>query len=173
MITWLKIYHRSSKQNTILPLLIEVDFVLIDEARTPLIISSPGNQQAGQYSQYSQIAQNLQSTDYIIDEKARSATLTEYGIRKVERMLNITNLYEQSFQTIHKIENAIKAQALSIKIKIMSFSDGQIIIVDEFTGRLMHGRRWSDGLHQAIEAKENVPIQSELKHELLSLSKLF
>jgi len=139
----------------------EVDFVLIDEARTPLIISSPGNQQAGQYSQYSQIAQNLQSTDYIIDEKARSATLTEYGIRKVERMLNITNLYEQSFQTIHKIENAIKAQALFHKDKDYVISDGQIIIVDEFTGRLMHGRRWSDGLHQAIEAKENVPIQSE------------
>lgn len=139
----------------------EVDFVLIDEARTPLIISSPGNQEAGQYGQYSQIAQNLQSTDYLIDEKARSATLTEYGIRKVERILNITNLYEQSFNTIHKIENAIKAQALFHKDKDYVIADGQIIIVDEFTGRLMHGRRWSDGLHQAIEAKENVSVQKE------------
>jgi len=139
----------------------EVDFVLIDEARTPLIISSPGNQDASQYGQYSQIAQSLQPTDYIIDEKARSATLTEYGIRKVERMLNVTNLYEQSFQTIHRIENAIKAQALFHKDKDYVIADGQIIIVDEFTGRLMHGRRWSDGLHQAIEAKENVSIQRE------------
>lgn len=141
----------------------EVDFVLIDEARTPLIISSPGEQSTNQYTQFAQIAANLQTTDYIIDEKSRSATLTEYGIRKVERILNVTNLYEQSFQTIHQIENAIKAKALFSKDKDYVIAEGQIIIVDEFTGRLMYGRRWSDGLHQAIEAKENVTVQRESK----------
>ncbi len=141
----------------------EVDFVLIDEARTPLIISSPGLESTDQYKQFSQIANNLQSTDYIIDEKSRSATLTEYGIRKVERVLNVSNLYEQSFQTIHQIENAIKAKALFQKDKDYVIAEGQIIIVDEFTGRLMYGRRWSDGLHQAIEAKENVTVQRESK----------
>jgi len=141
----------------------EVDFVLIDEARTPLIISSPGEQSTDQYKQFAQIANNLQATDYIIDEKSRSATLTEYGIRKVEHVLNVTNLYEQSFQTIHQIENAIKAKALFQKDKDYVIADGQIIIVDEFTGRLMYGRRWSDGLHQAIEAKENVTVQRESK----------
>lgn len=139
----------------------EVDFVLIDEARTPLIISSPGQQSTDEYIKYAQIANQLQPTDYAIDEKVRSATLTEYGIRKVEMFLKVKNLYEESFQTIHKIENAIKARALFHKDKDYVISDGQIVIVDEFTGRLMHGRRWSDGLHQAIEAKEGVTVQRE------------
>lgn len=139
----------------------EVDFVLIDEARTPLIISSPNNQPVDKYYKFAQIAAQLQDNDYIIDEKSRSATLTEYGIRKVERVLNVKNLYEESFETIHYIENAIKARALFHKDKDYVIQDNQIIIVDEFTGRLMHGRRWSDGLHQAVEAKENVPVQRE------------
>jgi len=139
----------------------EVDFVLIDEARTPLIISSPNNQPVDKYYQYAKIAAQLQPTDYVIDEKSRSATLSEYGIRKVEKVINVTNLYEESFETIHYIENAIKAQAIFHKDKDYVIKDNEIIIVDEFTGRLMPGRRWSDGLHQAIEAKENVTVQRE------------
>lgn len=139
----------------------EVDFVLIDEARTPLIISSPNNQPVDKYYRFAQIAQQLQQNDYIIDEKSKSATLSEFGIRKVEKVLGVNNLYEESFETIHYIENAIKAQALYHKDRDYVIKDGEIIIVDEFTGRLMHGRRWSDGLHQAVEAKENVTVQRE------------
>ena len=139
----------------------EVDFVLIDEARTPLIISSPNNSPVGKYYEFAKIAAQLQPTDYVIDEKSRSATLSEYGIRKVERILNVKNLYEESFETIHYIENAIKAQALFHKDKDYVVKDNEVIIVDEFTGRLMNGRRWSDGLHQAVEAKENVQVQRE------------
>ena len=139
----------------------EVDFVLIDEARTPLIISSPNNQPVEKYYKFAQIAEQLQPTDYVIDEKSKSATLSEFGIRKVEKVLGVNNLYEESFETIHYIENAIKAQALFHKDKDYVIKDGEIIIVDEFTGRLMQGRRWSDGLHQAVEAKENVKVQQE------------
>jgi preprotein translocase subunit SecA len=139
----------------------EVDFVLIDEARTPLIISSPNNQPVDKYYSFAKIAQGLQPTDYIIDEKSKSATLSEFGIRKVENILKVGNLYEESFETIHYIENAIKAQTLFHKDKDYVIKDDEIIIVDEFTGRLMNGRRWSDGLHQAVEAKENVKVQQE------------
>jgi len=139
----------------------EVDFVLIDEARTPLIISSPNNSPVDKYYKFAQIASQLQPTDYVIDEKSRSATLSEYGIRKVERTLNVKNLYEESFETIHYIENAIKAQALFHKDKDYVVKDNEVIIVDEFTGRMMNGRRWSDGLHQAVEAKEGVTVQRE------------
>jgi len=139
----------------------EVDFVLIDEARTPLIISSPNNQPVDKYYKFAKIAQDLQPTDYVIDEKSRSATLSEYGIRKVEKVLGVDNLYEESFETIHYVENAIKAIAIFHKDKDYVVKDNEIIIVDEFTGRLMNGRRWSDGLHQAVEAKENVTVQQE------------
>ena len=139
----------------------EVDFVLIDEARTPLIISSPNNQPTDKYYKFAKIAQDLQPTDYVIDEKSRSATLSEYGIRKIERILNVNNLYEESFETIHYIENAIKARALFHKDKDYVVKDNEVVIVDEFTGRLMNGRRWSDGLHQAVEAKEGVTVQRE------------
>jgi len=139
----------------------EVDFVLIDEARTPLIISSPNSQPVDKYYKFAQIASQLQPTDYVVDEKSRSATLSEFGIRKVEKILGVNNLYEESFETIHYIENAIKASALFHKDKDYVIKDGEIIIVDEFTGRLMNGRRWSDGLHQAVEAKENVKVQQE------------
>ena len=139
----------------------EVDFVLIDEARTPLIISSPNNQPIEKYYKFAQIAKSLQPTDYVIDEKSKSSTLSEFGIRKVEKVLGVNNLYEESFETIHYIENAIKAQALFHKDKDYVIKDNEIIIVDEFTGRLMNGRRWSDGLHQAVEAKENVKVQQE------------
>jgi len=139
----------------------EVDFVLIDEARTPLIISSPNNQPVDKYYKFAKVAADLQPTDYVIDEKSRSATLSEYGIRKVEKVLGFTNLYEESFETIHYIENAIKAQAIFHRDKDYVVKDGEIIIVDEFTGRMMNGRRWSDGLHQAVEAKEGVKVQQE------------
>ena len=139
----------------------EVDFVLIDEARTPLIISSPNSSPTDKYYQFAQVASQLQPNDYVIEEKSRSATLSEFGIRKVEKILGINNLYEESFETIHYIENAIKAQALFHKDKDYVIKDGEIIIVDEFTGRLMNGRRWSDGLHQAVEAKEGVTVQQE------------
>ena len=139
----------------------EVDFVLIDEARTPLIISSPNNQPTDKYYHFAKIAESLQPTDYVIDEKSRTATLSEFGIRKVEKILNVKNLYEESFETIHYIENAIKARALFHKDKDYVIKNNEIVIVDEFTGRLMHGRRWSDGLHQAIEAKEGVTVQRE------------
>jgi len=139
----------------------EVDFVLIDEARTPLIISSPNDSPTDKYYQFAQIAQQLQDNDYVIDEKSRSATLSEFGIRKVEKILKVNNLYEESFETIHYIENAIKARAIFQKDKDYIVKDGEVIIVDEFTGRLMKGRRWSDGLHQAVEAKEGVTVQRE------------
>ena len=107
----------------------EVDFVLIDEARTPLIISSPNNQPIDKYYKFAQIAQELQPNDYVIDEKSRSATLSEYGIRKVERILKVKNLYEQSFETIHYIENAIKASALYHKDKDYVVKDKQVIML--------------------------------------------
>jgi len=139
----------------------EVDFVLIDEARTPLIISSPDNRPVGKYVDFAKIVEQLQPADYVVDEKVRSATLSEFGIRKVEKVLGVGNLYEESFDTIHYIENAIKAKALFHKDKDYVLKDDQIVIVDEFTGRLMNGRRWSDGLHQAVEAKEGVVVQQE------------
>jgi len=142
----------------------EVDFALIDEARTPLIISSPSSEATDKYYQFAALASQLQAeTDYVIDEKGKTAMLTEYGIRKVERQLGVDNLYEEDFDTIHHIENSLKARTLFEKNKDYVVQDGQVIIVDEFTGRLMHGRRWSDGLHQAIEAKEGVAIQKESK----------
>ena len=142
----------------------EVDFALIDEARTPLIISAPEEKASEDYYRFAQLAAQLQpEIDYAIDEKARSAMLTEYGIRKVERMLGVDNLYEKDFDTIHHIENALKAATLFQRDRDYVVKDNQVIIVDEFTGRLMPGRRWSDGLHQAIEAKEGVPIQRESK----------
>ena len=140
----------------------EIDFALIDEARTPLIISSPSGDSVDKYYRFTQLASDLQSdTDYVIDEKAKTAMLTELGIRKIERSLKIKNLYEEDFDTIHHIENALKARTLFHKDTDYVIKDGQVIIVDEFTGRLMEGRRWSDGLHQAVEAKEGVKIQQE------------
>ncbi len=140
----------------------EVDSILIDEARTPLIISTPDNRPTQQYYQYAQLVKTLsQGTDYEIDEKLRTATLTDYGIRRLEQRLGIKNLYEESYETVHHLEQALKAATLFHKNKDYVVKDNQVIIVDEHTGRLMYGRRYSDGLHQAIEAKENVPIQAE------------
>jgi preprotein translocase subunit SecA len=142
----------------------EVDSVLIDEARTPLIISAPDTEPTQKYYKFADLIKNLNSdTDYDIDEKARSATLTEHGIKRVEKVLGIDNLYEKDWDSIHHIENALRARTLYLKDRDYVIKDDQVIIVDEFTGRLMVGRRWSDGLHQAVEAKEGVQIQQESK----------
>src|SRR3990172_2399501 len=142
----------------------EVDSVLIDEARTPLIISAPDTDPTDKYFKFANIVKGLNSdTDYEVDEKSRSATLTEHGITKVEKLLGVDNLYEKDYESIHHIENALRARSLYIRDKDYIVKEGQVTIVDEFTGRLMFGRRWSDGLHQAVEAKEEVAIQRESK----------
>lgn len=140
----------------------EVDSILIDEARTPLIISAPDTEPTRRYFEFASLVQKLSAdTDYTVDEKSRTANLSEHGLRKVEKMLGVENLYEKDFETIHHIENALKARTLFHRDKDYVVKEGQVIIVDEFTGRLMHGRRWSEGLHQAVEAKEGAQIQQE------------
>ena len=141
----------------------EVDNILIDEARTPLIISGPAKDRSGEYRQYSVLARSLnQDDDFTVDEKFKNINLTEDGIKKVEQKLNVSNLYDiENSEITHFVENALKAQFIFKKNKEYVVKDQQIILVDEFTGRLMQGRRLSDGLHQAIEAKENVKIMSE------------
>ena len=142
----------------------EVDSILIDEARTPLIISAPDTEPTQKYYQFAQIVDKLQlDTDFKIDEKSKSASLTETGISKVEKILGVDNLYEKDFESIHHIENALRARSLYLKDRDYVVNDSGVTIVDEFTGRLMTGRRWSDGLHQAVEAKEGVVIQQESK----------
>lgn len=139
----------------------EVDSILIDEARTPLIISQPAQEATDKYYKFSKIIDSLSPSDYIVDEKQRTAHLTEGGILKIEKMLGVDNLYEKDFSTLHHLEQALKARTLFQKDKDYVVKDGEVTIVDEFTGRLMVGRRYSEGLHQAIEAKENVEIQQE------------
>jgi len=140
----------------------EADSILIDEARTPLIISAATQEATDKYVQFSKLVKELSSdTDYVIDEKLKTANLTEHGITKVEKRLGVENLYEKDFGSIHHIQQALKARALYNIDKDYVVKGGEIIIVDEFTGRLMQGRRWSEGLHQAIEAKEGVAIQKE------------
>lgn len=143
----------------------EVDSILIDEARTPLIISAPDMESTDKYLRFAQIVKTFViEEDYKVDEKMKSATLTEGGITKVEKALGVENIYtERGLSDVHHIEQALRAHALYKKEKEYVVKDGEIIIVDEFTGRLMHGRRFSEGLHQAIEAKENVKVQRESK----------
>ena len=142
----------------------EVDSILIDEARTPLIISAPDTDPTDKYYKFADIVKKLNpDTDYSVDEKLKSATLTETGITRVEKILGVNNLYEKDFEAIHHIENALRAKTLYLLDRDYVIKDDQVIIVDEFTGRLMIGRRWSDGLHQAVEAKEGVVIQQESK----------
>ena len=141
----------------------EVDNILIDEARTPLIISGPADMSARDYVRYAKVAPSLHpETDFTVDEKHRSVALTQDGISKLERLLNVKNLYgTENFGTVHHIENALKAQIIFHRDREYVVQDGEVIIVDEFTGRLMQGRRYSDGLHQAIEAKEGARVQPE------------
>lgn len=141
----------------------EVDSILIDEARTPLIISSPAEKAGEQYYQFAKLVRNLrENEDYNVDEKLRASTLTEEGIAKFEKWLNIENIYaEGGMRIIHHIEQALKAEVLFKRDKEYVVEGNEIIIIDEFTGRKMPGRRYSEGLHQAIEAKEGVQIQRE------------
>lgn len=142
----------------------EVDFVLIDVARTPLIISAPDAKPSDRYYESAKIVKTLvKGSDYLVEEKFQNANLTDIGIRKVERLLNISNLYEQDFQMVHLIEQALKARALFEKDRDYIVKDGRVIIIDQFTGRLLPDNRFSNGLHQAIEAKENCVIKEESK----------
>ena len=141
----------------------EVDNILIDEARTPLIISGPAEQSPKEYYRFARMVPNLRDEqDYTIDEKHRAVSLTPEGIGKLEKLLNIKNLYDPSnFSVVHFMENALKAQAIFQRDREYVVKDGEVVIVDEFTGRLMFGRRYSDGLHQALEAKESLQVQRE------------
>jgi preprotein translocase subunit SecA len=144
----------------------EVDSILIDEARTPLIISMPDSEPTQKYYEFAKLVERLDdNTDYVVDEKHKAASLTDEGINKIEKILNIPNIYDTSkgVTTIHHIEQALRAKTLFKIDRDYVVREGEIIIVDEFTGRLMFGRRYSEGLHQAIEAKENVKIQQESK----------
>ncbi len=141
----------------------EVDNILIDEARTPLIISGPAEKSPNEYYRFARLATGLQDVeDYTIDEKHRTASLTADGMAKLEKLLKVDNLYDPSnSDLVHFAENALKAHAIFLRDREYVVKDGQAVIVDEFTGRLMHGRRYSDGLHQALEAKEELEVQRE------------
>jgi len=157
----------------------EVDSILIDEARTPLIISGPAEESTDQYYKVDRIIprltraatitegklheiEELRTGDFIVDEKAKTVTLTESGIARCEQLLGVTNLYDPiHIDTLHHVHQALRAHTLFRRDVDYMVKDGQVVIVDEFTGRLMPGRRWSDGLHQAVEAKEGVRIERE------------
>lgn len=141
----------------------EVDSILIDEARTPLIISGPAEESTDKYYRINRIIPLLRKDiDFTLDEKSKTAALTEKGVAHSEKLLNIENLYDpREMETLHHIIQGLRAHHLFKRDTDYIVKDGQVIIVDEFTGRLMPGRRWSDGLHQAIEAKENVKIENE------------
>src|SRR5438876_3626402 len=150
----------------------EVDSILIDEARTPLIISGPSEESTDKYYQANaiipqlvrgeELEENKKTGDYVVDEKNHSAVLTEEGVDRAERLLGVGNLYEPSnMELLHCVEQALKAHTLYRLDHQYVVQDGEVIIVDDFTGRLMKGRRWSDGLHQAVEAKEGVKIERE------------
>ncbi|HJP81410.1 MAG TPA: preprotein translocase subunit SecA [Candidatus Saccharimonadales bacterium] len=141
----------------------EVDSILIDEARTPLIISAPAAENPESYLQFSKIAAKLTPNDYILDEKRRSVSLTDEGVDKVQKLLGIKNLYTPEYvRSVYHMDQALRAQTLFKRDKdYVVTTDGEVVIVDEHTGRLMQGRRYNEGLHQAIEAKENVPVLQE------------
>jgi preprotein translocase subunit SecA len=142
----------------------EVDSVLIDEARTPHIISAPDEAPSEKYYEYAKVVDKLTpDTDYKIDEKLRTAHLTDHGIAKIEKMYGVRDIYEKDFDTVYHLEAALKARTLFRKEKDYIVRNNEVILVDEFTGRLMEGRRLSEGIHQAIEAKESVAIQRESK----------
>ena len=141
----------------------EVDSILIDEARTPLIISGPAEESTDKYYKVNKLIYQLKKeTDFKVDEKAKSAYLTEEGVAKIEKLLKVENLYDPKMvEFLHHVNQALKGHHLFTRDVDYIVKDGQVIIVDEFTGRLMPGRRFSDGLHQALEAKENVKIERE------------
>ncbi len=154
----------------------EVDNILIDEARTPLIISGPAQESTQTYATFARIVPGLQQeVDYTIDEKARSVSLTEEGIAKVEKRIGVQNIFSpENYRLTRYLEAALKAHAIFRRDRDYVVKDGEVTIVDEFTGRLMPGRRWSDGLHQAVEAKERVKIQQEsLTYATITLQNFF
>ncbi|HET58551.1 MAG TPA: preprotein translocase subunit SecA [Deltaproteobacteria bacterium] len=141
----------------------EVDSILIDEARTPLIISGPSEESTDKYVRINRVIPSLQKeTDYSIDEKTRTVVLTEEGVAKVEGLLKVQNLYDpRNIEILHHVNQALKAHTLFKRDVDYLVKDNQVVIVDEFTGRVMPGRRYSDGLHQALEAKEHVKVEQE------------
>ena len=141
----------------------EVDNILIDEARTPLIISGPAEQSPKEYYRFAKVVPGLVlGDDFTVDEKHRAVSLTVEGIARLEKTLGVKNLYgPDNFDTVHFVENALRAHAIFQRDREYVVKDGEVVIVDEFTGRLMNGRRYSDGLHQAIEAKEGVNVERE------------
>jgi preprotein translocase subunit SecA len=141
----------------------EIDSILIDEARTPLIISAPAQESEDLYRQFADISAKLDpSADYTVDEKQKAIQLTDQGIEHAEKLLGVENIYtEKGIKYVHHLETAVRARALFERDKAYVVKNGEVIIVDEFTGRMQPGRRWSEGLHQAIEAKENVVVQKE------------
>src|ERR671923_235035 len=140
----------------------EVDNILIDEARTPLIISGTAEESADKYVQFARLVPRLtREEDYIVDEKFRQVAITEAGTDKMERWLGVENMFGDDFSLARHLEQALKAEVLYQRDRDYVIKDGQVVIVDEFTGRLMPGRRWSEGLHQAVEAKEGVAIRHE------------
>ena len=140
----------------------EVDNILIDEARTPLIISGPAEEPVQLYYTFARLVPRLQEEDYTIGDRTRSITLTQSGISKMEQGAKVGNIYDpENYHLVHYIENALTAQILKKRDKDYVVRDGQVVIVDEFTGRLQFGRRWADGLHQAVEAKEGIKVQRE------------
>ena len=141
----------------------EVDSILIDEARTPLIISAPAAENPDSYYQFAKVAAKLTPEDYVLDEKRRTVSLSEEGVEKVQKLLGIKNLYTPEYvRSVYHMDQALKAQTIFKRDKdYVVTNDGEVIIVDEHTGRLMQGRRYNEGLHQAIEAKENVPVLQE------------
>lgn len=141
----------------------EVDSILIDEARTPLIISAPDNESTKLYERFAQIVPRLkEGEDYAVDEKMKTVTLTDAGVERVEKTLGMDNIYASgNVQYVHHLEQSLKAQVIFHRDRDYIVKDGQVVIVDDFTGRLMPGRRYSEGLHQAIEAKEGVAVQKE------------
>jgi preprotein translocase subunit SecA len=140
----------------------EVDNILIDEARTPLIISGPAQESADKYVQFARLVPRLRAEeDYILDEKFKQVAITEAGTDKMERWLGVDNMFDNDFSLARHLEQALKAEVLYKRDRDYVVKDDEVVIVDEFTGRLMPGRRWSEGLHQAVEAKEGVKIQSE------------
>ncbi len=154
----------------------EIDSILIDEARTPLIISAPAEQSNDYYRQFAQVVKNLENEkDYVVDEKDHAVSINNNGIEKVEKSLGIKNIYESGgTELVHHLEQALKAKELFKRDKDYVVSDGEVVIVDQFTGRMMPGRRFSEGLHQAIEAKEKVEIKQEsLTYATISFQNYF
>lgn len=141
----------------------EVDSILIDEARTPLIISAPSVESEDLYKTCAKLAEQLiEQEHYVIDEKRKAISLTDSGINKAEELLGVENIYtEKGIKFVYHIETAVKAKAIYLKDRDYVVRNGEVVIVDEFTGRMQPGRRWSDGIHQAVEAKERVPVQKE------------